>query len=225
MHEGGWEPFVHHFSPMLGGVVPQDEETRANGWRGTTPARRELLLCPAGLGAKGTEEQGLAGFRAPILRRPRGKKPAGLGAKGTEEQGVAGFSAPSPCRPRAKKPAEFGAKGTEKQGMAVFRAPILRRPWGKKPAGLGAKGTEEQGLAGFRAPSPYRPQAKSRRRLWKKKPAPAAEGLFPPAPAEVYKLPYDNKSVLKGNFFCGIILSPERGQRCDTGNNMKGDAI
>lgn len=31
MHEGGWEPFVHHFSSMLGGVVPQDEETRAGG--------------------------------------------------------------------------------------------------------------------------------------------------------------------------------------------------
>ena len=29
MHEGGWEPFVHHFSSMLGDVVPQDEETRA----------------------------------------------------------------------------------------------------------------------------------------------------------------------------------------------------
>ena len=45
------------------------------------------------------------------------------------------------------------------------------------------------------------------------------------AHAEVYKLPHDNKSVLKGNFFCGIILSPERNQRCNTGNNMKGDAI
>lgn len=31
MHEGGWEPFVHHFSSMLGGVVPQDEEIRASG--------------------------------------------------------------------------------------------------------------------------------------------------------------------------------------------------
>ena len=31
MHEGGWEPFVHHFSSMLGGVVPKDEETRAGG--------------------------------------------------------------------------------------------------------------------------------------------------------------------------------------------------
>ena len=46
-----------------------------------------------------------------------------------------------------------------------------------------------------------------------------------PVHTEVYKLPYDNKSVLKGNFFCGIILSPERNQRCNTGNNMKGDAI
>ena len=167
----------------------------------------------------------MAGFRAPSPCRPRAKKPAEFGAKGTEEQGMAVFRAPILRRPWGKKPAGLGAKGTEEQGLAGFRAPILRRPRGKKPAGLGAKGTEEQGLAGFRAPSPYRPQAKSRRRLWKKKPAPAAEGLFPPAPAEVYKLPYDNKSVLKGNFFCGIILSPERGQRCDTGNNMKGDAI
>ena len=49
--------------------------------------------------------------------------------------------------------------------------------------------------------------------------------VAPPAHTEVYKHPYDNKSVLKGNFFCGIILSPERNQRCNTGNNMKGDAI
>ena len=53
-------------------------------------------------------------------------------------------------------------------------------------------------------------------------PAPARTTL---AHTEVYKLPHDNKSVLKGNFFCGIILSPERNQRCNTGNNMKGDAI
>lgn len=31
MHEGGWEPFVHHFSSVLEDVVPQDEETRAGG--------------------------------------------------------------------------------------------------------------------------------------------------------------------------------------------------
>ncbi len=30
MHEGGWEPFVHHFSSVLEDVVPQDEETRAS---------------------------------------------------------------------------------------------------------------------------------------------------------------------------------------------------
>ena len=142
-----------------------------------------------------------------------------------EERRARGGGAPRPPGGNRCCARELGAKETEEQGLAGFRAPILRRPRGKKPAGLGAKGTEEQGLAGFRAPSPYRPQAKSRRRLWKKKPVPAAEGLLPPAPAEVYKLPYDNKSVLKGNFFCGIILSPERGQRCDTGNNMKGDAI
>ena len=38
MHEGGWEPFVHHFSSVLEGVVPQDEETRASERCGTTPA-------------------------------------------------------------------------------------------------------------------------------------------------------------------------------------------
>ena len=94
MHEGGWEPFVHHFSSMLGGVVPQDEETRAGGISCTKLPRR-----------------------------------------------------------------------------------------------------------------------------------PARHAAPPPVHTEVYKLPHDNKSVLKGNFFCGIILSPERNQRCNTGNNMKGDAI
>ena len=54
---------------------------------------------------------------------------------------------------------------------------------------------------------------------------PARHAAPPPVHTEVYKLPHDNKSVLKGNFFCGIILSPERNQRCNTGNNMKGDAI
>ena len=36
MHEGGWEPFVHHArlagtAAVLGDVVPQDEETRVSG--------------------------------------------------------------------------------------------------------------------------------------------------------------------------------------------------
>lgn len=56
-------------------------------------------------------------------------------------------------------------------------------------------------------------------------PAPRPPARTTLAHTEVYKLPHDNKSVLKGNFFCGIILSPERNQRCNTGNNMKGDAI
>ena len=68
MHEGGWEPFVHHFSSMLRNVVTQDEETRASGWRGTTPARRESLLCPRTWCLK-TKKRGLADGEAP---RPHG---------------------------------------------------------------------------------------------------------------------------------------------------------
>ena len=58
-----------------------------------------------------------------------------------------------------------------------------------------------------------------------RRPTSPAPARATPVHTEVYKLPHDNKSVLKGNFFCGIILSPERNQRCNTGNNMKGDAI
>ena len=61
---------------------------------------------PRRLGAKETEEQGLAGIRAPSLRRPRTEKPRRLGAKETEEQGVAGIRAPSLRRPRAPARAE-----------------------------------------------------------------------------------------------------------------------
>ena len=51
MLEGGWEPFVHHFSSMLGGVVPKDEETRAGGISCTksapaTPAPRPRRPAP-----------------------------------------------------------------------------------------------------------------------------------------------------------------------------------
>ena len=59
MHEGGWEPFVHHFSSVLGDVVLQDEETRVSERRGTTPARRERLLC-SGTWCLRTKKQGLA---------------------------------------------------------------------------------------------------------------------------------------------------------------------
>ena len=45
---------VHHFSSVLGDVVPQDEETRVSERRGTTPARPRVKKC-GGIGAKGTE--------------------------------------------------------------------------------------------------------------------------------------------------------------------------
>ena len=50
---------VHHFSSVLGDVVPQDEETRVSERRGTTPARRERLLCSRTWCLK-TKEQGIA---------------------------------------------------------------------------------------------------------------------------------------------------------------------
>lgn len=59
---------VHHFSSVLGDVVTQDEETRASGWRGTTPARRERLLCSRTWCLK-TKEQGIASGEEP---RPPG---------------------------------------------------------------------------------------------------------------------------------------------------------
>ena len=79
----------------------------------------------------------------------------------------------------------------------------------------GNGGTRASGISCTKLPRrPHRPA-----------PRPARHAAPPPSHTEVYKLPHDNKSVLKGNFFCGIILSPERNQRCNTGNNMKGDAI
>ena len=78
--------------------------------------RASLFVCARGLGAKETEKQGPAGFRAPISRRPRAKKPAGLGVKGTEKQGPAGFRVPIPRRPRAKKPAGRGAPRRRNKG-------------------------------------------------------------------------------------------------------------
>ena len=107
-----------------------------------------------GLGAKETEEQGLAGFRAPSRRRPRRKNSPGLGAKETEEQGLAGLRAPRRRRPRRKNSPGLGAKETKEQGLGGLRAPRRRRPRRKNGPGLGAKETKEQGLAGFHAPSP-----------------------------------------------------------------------
>ena len=95
-------------------------------------------------------------------RRPRAENVRRLGAKETEEQGVAGIRAPSPWRPRAEKSRRLGAKGTEEQGIAGIRAPSPQRPRAENIRRLGAKGTEEQGFAGIRAPSLRRPRAPAR---------------------------------------------------------------
>ena len=82
-----------------------------------------------------------------------------LGAKETEDQGLAGIRAPSPWRPRAENGLRLGARKTEEQGFAEFRAPSLRRPRAENGPRLGAQQTEEQGFAGIHAPSPRRPRA------------------------------------------------------------------
>lgn len=93
MHEGWWEPFVHHFSPMLGNVVPQDEETRASGWRSTTPARRELLLRPA-TWCKGNGGTRDGGFSCTKSEPAASEKPA----QAVEEKARAGRRRPIPGR-------------------------------------------------------------------------------------------------------------------------------
>ena len=115
--------------------------------------------------------------------------------------------------------------GWSKRHEEMIRIDDERRAWCLK--------TKKQGLAGGEAPRPpghgrrnvrdlvQRERRYKGRRDFVHQVAPPTT----PAHPEVYKLPDDNKSVLKGNFFCGIILSPERNQRCNTGNNMKGDAI
>lgn len=45
MHEGGWEPFVHHFSSVLGDVVPQDEETRASDVLPVNRTMKKYKIC------------------------------------------------------------------------------------------------------------------------------------------------------------------------------------
>ena len=105
------------------------------------------------LGAKETEDQGLAGIRAPSPWRPRAKTGLRLGAKGTEDQGLAGIRAPSPWRPRAENGLRLGAKGTKEQGFAGIRAPSPRRPHVKTGPRLGAKETEDQGFAMSQAPT------------------------------------------------------------------------
>ena len=82
-------------------------------------------------------------------RRPSAEKSLRLGAKGTEEQGFAGIRAPSPCRPGAEKVRRLGAKGTKEQGFAGIRAPSPRRPGAEKVRRLGAKERKNKALRGF----------------------------------------------------------------------------
>ena len=158
-------------------------------------------------------------------RRPRAKKRGGLGAKETEEQGPAGFRAPSRRRPRTKKRVGFGAKNGDIRAGGISCTKSARGG-GKETRGTWCKGNGDIRAGGISctksAPATPAPRPAPHHARRPTTPAPARTTL---AHTEVYKLPHDNKSVLKGNFFCGIILSPERNQRCNTGNNMKGDAI
>ena len=185
-------------------------------------------------------------------RRPRAKKRGGLGAKETEEQGPAGFRAPSRRRPRTKKRVGFGAKNGDIRAGGISctkSAPAT----GEETRGTWCKGNGDIRAGGISCTKTAPATGEETRWTWckgngdiraggisctKSRPAPRPRHArttpgAPPRPpdrttlahTEVYKLPHDNKSVLKGNFFCGIILSPERNQRCNTGNNMKGDAI
>lgn len=45
MHEGGWEPFVHHFSSVLEDVVPQDEGTRDSDVLPVNRTMKKYKIC------------------------------------------------------------------------------------------------------------------------------------------------------------------------------------
>ena len=168
----------------------------------------------------------MAGFRAPSPCRPRAKKPEGLGAKGTGEQGMAGFLCTNSAPSADEKAGGTWCKGNGGARAGGFSCTNSAPAAGEKTGGTWCKGNGRTRAGGFSCTKSV-PAAseKPAQAVEEKARAGRRRPIFPAAPAEVYKLPYDNKSVLKGNFFCGIILSPERGQRCDTGNNMKGDAI
>ena len=96
--------------------------------------------------------------------RPQAENARGFGAKKTEDQGLAGIRAPSPGRPPAQNARRLGATGTEDQGFAGIRAPSPRRPRLETTRKLGATGTEDQGFARIRAPSPRRPPSNHTKR-------------------------------------------------------------
>ena len=85
-----------------------------------------------------------------------GEKDLRLGATETENQGLAGFRAPTPELQADEKGLQLGATETENQGLAGFRAPTPELQAGEKGLRLGATETENHGFAGFRAPTPRR---------------------------------------------------------------------
>ena len=183
---------MHHFSSMLGGVVPKDEETRAGGisCTKTAPATGEETRGTWCKGNGGIRTGGISCTKSALAT---GEETCGTWCKGNGDIRAGGISCTKSAPATAEKTRWTWCKGnggTRAGGISCTKSPP--RHARTTPA----------------APRPPGPPARAT-----------------PAHTEVYKLPHDNKSVLKGNFFCGIILSPERNQRCNTGNNMKGDAI
>lgn len=139
-------------------------------------------------------------------RPATGEKTRGTWCKGNEDIRAGGISCTKPASATGEK-----TRGTWCKGNGRTRAGGISCTKSAPAMGEETRGTWCKGNGGIKAGGIS---------CTKSAPAPAT-----PVHTEVYKLPHDNKSVLKGNFFCGIILSPERNQRCNTGNNMKGDAI
>ena len=137
MHEGGWEPFVHHFSYMLGGVVPKDEETRAGGISCTK-------LAPGG--GKETREtwcSGNGGTRADgisctKLAPATGEKTRGNWCKGNGDIRTRGISCTKPAPAMGKETRGTWCKGNgdiRAGGISCTKsAPATPAPRPRRPA-------------------------------------------------------------------------------------------
>ena len=130
--------FVHQVGAAPGGKIARDlvQRKRRNkvqrdivhqvlgrAWRKNRPR----------FGAKETEEQGAAGFRAPSRRRPRPEKSPGTWCKGNGGTRVSGNSCTKSAPAPEEKSPGLGAKETKEQGSAGFRAPSPRSPPGRRP--------------------------------------------------------------------------------------------
>ena len=116
MHEGGWEPFVHHFSSMLGGVVPKDEETRAGGISCTKSApgggkETRETWCK---GNGGTRADGISCTK---LAPATGEKTRGNWCKGNGDIRTRGISCTKPAPAMGKE-----TRGTWCKGNGDIRA-------------------------------------------------------------------------------------------------------